>query len=240
MAAGALAVVLPAAASRRGFFPLCLILPLLGSVTFLAFVPQLVSWRPCRSHSLFPSLAPSWRWLCPLLWWALLTLSGYVLSVPSAVFFVSVSLIYPVSLSPLLHHSPLLTVSVIGARFAYAVGRLTMRLVPLVPLGSCGGSTYIALHWTWLVSADLPCGLGAQVGVSSFHVRHSARLHGDHFVSFPDSCVSLPRISHRVHFLGRLTRRVTGLTLCPPPRSSRILSFARTYSADSLSCCILR
>ena len=31
-----------------------------------------------------------------------------------------------------------------------------------------------------------------------------------------------------------LTRRVTGLTLCPPPHSSRILSFAWTYSPDSL------
>ena len=41
MAAGALAVVLPVAASRRGFFPLCLVLPLQGFVTFLAFVPQL-------------------------------------------------------------------------------------------------------------------------------------------------------------------------------------------------------
>ena len=46
--------------------------------------------------------------------------------------------------------------------------------------------------------------------------------------------VSLPRIYHRVQFLGRLTRRVAGLTLCPPPRSSRILSFAWTYSPDSL------
>ena len=33
-----------------------------------------------------------------------------------------------------------------------------------------------------------------------------------------------------VQFLGLLTRRVTGWTLCPPPRSSRILSFAWTYS----------
>ena len=62
-----------------------------------------LSWRPCRSRSLFPSLAPSWWWPCPLLRWALLTLSGYVLSVPSAVFFASVSLIDPVALSPLLH-----------------------------------------------------------------------------------------------------------------------------------------
>ena len=42
-------------------------------------------WRPCRSRSLILSLAPSWWWPCPLLRWALLTLSGYVLIVPSAV-----------------------------------------------------------------------------------------------------------------------------------------------------------
>ena len=34
-------MVLPAAASRREFFPLCLVLPLRGPVTFLAFFPQL-------------------------------------------------------------------------------------------------------------------------------------------------------------------------------------------------------
>ena len=27
-----------------------------------------------------------------------------------------------------------------------------------------------------------------------FPVRHSARLHGDHFVSFPDSCISIPHL----------------------------------------------
>ena len=44
-----------------------------------------LSWRPCRSRSLIPSLAPSWWCPCPLLRWALLTLSSYFLSVPSAV-----------------------------------------------------------------------------------------------------------------------------------------------------------
>ena len=43
-----------------------------------------LSWRPCRSRSLIPSLAPSWWCPCPLMRWALPTLSGYVLSVPSA------------------------------------------------------------------------------------------------------------------------------------------------------------
>ena len=34
-------MILPAAASLQEFFPLCLVLPLRGSVTFLTFVPQL-------------------------------------------------------------------------------------------------------------------------------------------------------------------------------------------------------
>ena len=61
-----------------------------------------LTWRPCRSRSLFPSLAPSWWWPCPLRRWVLLSLSGFGLSVPLAVFFASVSLIDPVALSPLL------------------------------------------------------------------------------------------------------------------------------------------
>ena len=52
MAAGALAVILPAAASRREFFPLCLVLPLQGSVTFLAFVPQLEALSESLTHSI--------------------------------------------------------------------------------------------------------------------------------------------------------------------------------------------
>ena len=62
-----------------------------------------LTWRPCRSRSLFPSLAPSWWWPCPLRRWVLLSLSGYGLSVPLAVFFASVSLNDPVALSPRLH-----------------------------------------------------------------------------------------------------------------------------------------
>ena len=86
MAAGALAVVLHAAASLRGSFPLCLVLPLQGSVTFLALVPQLKA-----------------------------LLESLTLSIPRSFLVVALSL---------------LTVSVIGARFAYAVGRLPLRLVP--------------------------------------------------------------------------------------------------------------
>ena len=100
MAAGALAVILPAAASRREFFPLCLVLPLQGSVTFLAFVPQLEALLGSLTHSIprsFLVVALSASavgfadalWLCP----------GCALSR----FFASVLLIDPVALSPLLH-----------------------------------------------------------------------------------------------------------------------------------------
>ena len=100
MAAGALAVILHAAASRRGFFPLCLVLPLQGSVTFLAFVPQLEALSESLTHSIprsFLVVALSASavgfadalWLCPER-----ALSS---------FFASVSLIDPVALSPLLH-----------------------------------------------------------------------------------------------------------------------------------------
>ena len=100
MAAGALAVVLPAAACRREFFPLCLVLPLQGSVTFLAFVPQLEALSESLTHSIprsFLVVALSASavgfadalWLCP--------------ERALSCFFASVSLIDPVALSPLLH-----------------------------------------------------------------------------------------------------------------------------------------
>ena len=88
-----------------------------------------LSWRPCRSRSLFPSLAPSWWWPCPLLRWALLTLSDYVLSVPSAISLRPYRLSIPSHCHPSCTVS-LLTVSVLGARFTFAEGRLPLRLVP--------------------------------------------------------------------------------------------------------------
>ena len=99
MAAGALAVILPAAVSRRGFFPLCLALPLQGSVTFLAFIPQLEALSESLPHSIprsFLVVALSASavgfadalWLCP--------------ERALSRFFASVS-IDPVTLSPLLH-----------------------------------------------------------------------------------------------------------------------------------------
>ena len=152
-----------------------------------------LTWRPGRSRSLFPSLAPSWWWPCPLRRCVLLSLSGYGLSVPLAVFFASVLLIDPVALSPLLHR-----VFADGFRH-WCVFRLCGGASPhafgsVWTLGELRWLHLYRLTPTWLVSADLPCDFGAQVGVSYFSVRHSAHLHGDHFVSFPDSCVSMPHL----------------------------------------------
>ena len=88
-----------------------------------------LSWRPCRSRSLIPSLAPSWWWPCPLMRWALLTLFSYVLSVPSAVSFRRSRWSIPSHCRPSCTVC-LLTVSIIGVRFAFAEGRLPLRLVP--------------------------------------------------------------------------------------------------------------
>ena len=131
MAAGALAVILPAAASRRGFFLLCLVLPLQVSVTFLAFVPQLEAMSELLPHSiprsfLVVALSASAVGFADALW----------LCAERALsrFFASVSLLNPVALSPLLH-----SVLADGFRpwcaFRLRGGASPHALVPLEPLG---------------------------------------------------------------------------------------------------------
>ena len=86
--------------STRIFFPLCLVIPLRGSATFLAFVPLLEALWESLTCSIprsslvvaLSALAVGFAdalWLCP----------------ERALhrFFVSVSLVDPVTLSPLLH-----------------------------------------------------------------------------------------------------------------------------------------
>ena len=101
MAAGALAVILPAAASRRELFPLCLVLPLQGSVTFLAFVCQLEALLESLTHSiprsfLVVALSASAVGFADALW--------LCLECALSRFFALVSLLDPIALSPLLHH----------------------------------------------------------------------------------------------------------------------------------------
>ena len=92
-------MTLPEAASRREFFPLCLVLPLQGSVTFLAFVPQLEALLESLTHSiprtfLVVALSASAVGFADALW---LFPEGAL-----RLFFASVSLVDPVALSPLL------------------------------------------------------------------------------------------------------------------------------------------
>ena len=78
-----------------------------------------LSLRPHRSRSPIPSLAPSWWSPCPLLRWALLTLSRYVLSVPSAFSLLRSRLSIPFAMSPL-------------SRRVFADGIRPLRAVTLV------------------------------------------------------------------------------------------------------------
>ena len=93
-------MTLTAVARLREFFPLCLVLPLRGSATFLAFVPQLGALSESLTHSIPHSLLvvalsasavgfDDTLWLCP--------------ERALRLFFALVSLVNPVALSPLLH-----------------------------------------------------------------------------------------------------------------------------------------
>ena len=92
-------MTLTVAASLREFFPLCLVLPLRGSDTFLTFVPQLEALSESLTHSIprfflvvaFSDSAVGFAdafWLCP--------------ERALRLFFASVSLVDPVALLPLL------------------------------------------------------------------------------------------------------------------------------------------
>ena len=113
-----------------------------------------LSLRPRRSRSPVPSLAPSWWSPCPLMRWALLTLSCYVLSVPSAFSLHRSRLSIPFAMSPLLRRvfadgiRPLQAVALAEGASPHVLGSVRAH-------GVRGGSTYIALHRTWSVSAIL-------------------------------------------------------------------------------------
>ena len=147
MAAGALT----AAASLRGFSPLSLVLPLQGSATYLASVPQFEAPSESLTHSIPRSFLVE-----PLSAYAvgLADALCYVLSVPSAFSLRRSHLSIPFAMSPLSR-----SVFADGIRLlrvvALAEGRLPHALGSVGALGVSGGSTYIALHRTWSVSAIL-------------------------------------------------------------------------------------
>ena len=168
----------------------------------LPFSRLFLCWRPCRSRSLVPSLAPSWWWPCPLRQWALLTLSGC----PERAlrrFFVSVSLVDRVTLSPLLHR-----VFADGFRHWYAF-RFCGGASPHA-FGSVGALGELRWLHLYRFTPDL-------VSLRQFAVCHwssgrcfmfscvSFRTYSwRSFCQFPDACVSLTCYSHRVMFLGHL------------------------------------
>ena len=139
--------------------------------------------RPSRSHSPIPSLAPSWRSPCPLCRRALLTLSCYVLSVPSAFSLHRSRLSILFALSPLSRRvfaddiRPLRVVALAAGASPHALGSVGAH-------GVRSGSTYIALQRTWSVSAVLtyaPSGSGRCFLL--LPARLSASIHGDCFIS---------------------------------------------------------
>ena len=93
-----------------------------------------LSLRPRRSRSPVSSLAPSWWSPCPLMRWALLTLSCYVLSVPSAFSLYRSCLSIPFSMSPLLR-CVFADGTVHCERSLLRNGHLPMCWVPSEPMG---------------------------------------------------------------------------------------------------------
>ena len=179
-----------------------------GSVTFLAFVPQLEALSESLTQSiprsfLVVALSASAVGCADALWLC----SERALSR----FFASVLLVDPVALSPLLHR-----VFADGFRH-WCAFRLCGGASPHA-FGSVGALG--ELQWLHLYRLTLDL-----VGLRQFAV----------WLWSSGRCFIFPvRQENRVLFLGHLTRRVTGLTFCPSPRSSGILSFALTYSHDSL------
>ena len=161
--------------------------------------------RPSRSRSSIPSLAPSWWSPCPLWQRALLPLSCYVLSVPSAFSLHRPRLSIPFALSPLSRCvladdiRPLRIVALASAPSPHALGSIGA-------LGIRGGSTYIALHQTWSVSTVLtyaPWGSGRCLRL--LPARLSASFRGDCLFSFTDLYMSLPKKSRGVVLFGHMT-----------------------------------
>ena len=135
-----------------------------------------------------------------LLRWALLTLSGYVLSVPSP--FICVSLIVSsrrivAPVAPCLsgRFPSLVRVSLLQRGVSPGIG----------PVGALGELWWLHLYRLTqdLIGLLLFAGcLGCSSRCFLFTVRHSARIHGDHLVSFTDSCVSVARHPRMGLFLG--------------------------------------
>ena len=117
-------------------------------------------WRPRRSRSPIPSLTPSWWSPCLLLRRALLPLSGYVLSVPSAFSHCRPSR----AVSSLM-------VSVLCAWSLLQLRHLPMRWVPSEPRGFAVAPPIPPSTELGQSPRSGRTPHGAQVGVSYFYLR---------------------------------------------------------------------
>ena len=166
-----------------------------------------LSLGPSRSRSPIPSLAPSWWSPCPILRRASMSISCCVLRVPSA--FLCIGLVCRSrSLCRPSHAVSSMAVSILCAWSLLRLGRLTMRWVPLEPIGfevappiSPGQSPQ-----SWRPP------LGAQVGVSYFYLHAFPHVFiGDRFFCLTALCMSQPKMFSEVVLFGHMPCRVTGL-----------------------------
>ena len=230
MTAGPLALVLHGAASLRGLFPLSLVLPLPGSVTFLALVPHLEALLESlalsipRSFLVVALSAPAVGFAVALWLWPERALSRFSLRQAPWSILSLVALLHRVFAAGFRHWC---TFRLCGGAFSPCVwfhrGPWGVAVAPPMSPYTGPGWSPPFCHVALELRSVFPI----------FPVRLSAHLNGALFVSFPDSCVSIPHFYLGCSSLDSCLDEWLG-GLCPPPLSSRILSFEWSYSPDSL------
>ena len=104
-----------------------------------------------------------------------------------------------------------------GIRLLRAValeeGRLPMCRVPSEPLRLAVAPPISPYTGPGQSPQFAVCPLELRSVFHTFPVRRSACIYGSNFVSFTDLCVSQPKHSHRVVFIGHLGSRVAGLSV---------------------------
>ena len=188
---GIFLVVLTAARSLREFWALSGVLPFPGSGPCLACVPLLEALLESLTYSIPRSfLVGSLSAFAEGLADALLLCSEHAF----CLFFASVSFVDPFRIVAPLDIRPLRVVALAAGASPYALGSFGAH-------GARGGSTYIALHRTWLVSTVLS---SATWGSGRCFLLLPASIHGDCLFSFTDLYVSQPKMSRRVVLFGHM------------------------------------
>ena len=195
-------VVFAATVSLREFSALSSVLTLPGPDTCLGYVSQFGAPSESLTHSIPRSF------LVESLSAFAVGLTDAILLCPARALRLSLRrscLSIPFALPPLsrrvfadgIYH--LRVVAVATGASPHALGSIGAR-------GVRGGSTYIALHWTWSVSAVLPsANWGSGRCLLLLPASLSASIHGDCLFSFTDLYVSQPKKSCVVVLFGHMT-----------------------------------